>query len=77
MTAMKRMKLRKPRPESVYQAGYMNNGMCAGYSYGKSGTGYFLDGGFKMGTTLNLSKGNALNLGVGYEARRALWSHKS
>lgn len=53
----------------MWRNGYMNNGMCAGYSYGKSGTGYFLDGGFKMGTTLNLSKGNAINLGVGYEAR--------
>ena len=49
--------------------GHMDNGMCAGYSYGKSGKGYFLDGGFKMGSTLNLGKGNALSMGVGYEAR--------
>lgn len=53
----------------MWRNGYMRNGMCADYSYGKSGKSYFLDGGFKMGTTLNLGKGNALNLGAGYEAR--------
>ncbi len=53
----------------MWRNGYMRNGMCADYSYGKSGKAYFLDGGFKIGTTLNLGKGNALNLGAGYEAR--------
>ncbi len=53
----------------MWRNGYMNNGMCAGYSYGKSGKGYFLDGGFKMGSTLNLGKGNSISMGVGYEAR--------
>ena len=38
-------------------------------SYGKSRKGRFLDGGFKMGSTLNLGKGNAITLGAGYEAR--------
>ncbi len=38
-------------------------------SYGKSQTGRFLDGGIKMGTTLNLGKGNAIAMGIGYEAR--------
>lgn len=53
----------------MWRQGYMRNGMCADYSYGKSGKAYFLDGGFKMGSTLNLGKGNAVNMGVGYEAR--------
>ena len=53
----------------MWRNGHMRNGMCADYSYGKSGKGYFLDGGFKMGSTLNLGKGNAVSMGVGYEAR--------
>ena len=38
-------------------------------SYGKSGKAHFLDGGFKVGSTLNLGKGNSISMGVGYEAR--------
>lgn len=38
-------------------------------SYGKSGVARFLDGGVKIGSTLNLGKANAITLGVGYEAR--------
>ena len=53
----------------MWRKGYMQNGLCADYSYGKSGVARFLDGGFKMGTNLNLGRGNALALGVGYEAR--------
>ena len=53
----------------MWRYGRMENGMCQGYSYGKSGTARFLDGGFKMGTTLNLGHGNAVTMGVGYEAR--------
>ncbi len=53
----------------MWRDGKMDNGMCAGYSYGKSDKARFLDGGFKMGTNLNLGHGNALVLGVGYEAR--------
>ena len=47
----------------------MENGLCQGYSYGKSGVARFLDGGFKMGSTLNLGGGNAIAMGVGYETR--------
>ena len=65
--------------QQMWRDGKMNNGLFANYldangqevrlSYGKSGTARFLDGGFKMGTNLNLGKGNALSFGVGYEAR--------
>ena len=65
--------------QQMWRDGKMNNGLFANYldangqevrlSYGKSGTARFLDGGFKMGTNLNLGRGNALSFGVGYEAR--------
>ena len=53
----------------MWRVGHMENGMCEGYSYGKSGIARFLDGGFKMGSTLNLGHGNAIAMGVGYETR--------
>ena len=53
--------------EQMWREGNMRNGLCADYSYGKSGKARFLDGGFKMGSTLNLGHGNALTFGVGYE----------
>ncbi len=60
----------------MWRNGHMLNGFydpAKGWdekaSYGKSQTGRFLDGGFKMGSTLNLGKGNAITMGVGYEAR--------
>ena len=63
----------------MWRDGKMNNGIFANYldangqevnlSYGKSGKARFLDGGFKMGTNLNLGGGNAISLGVGYETR--------
>jgi len=63
----------------MYREGKMNNGIFANYtdangkevnlSYGKSEKARFLDGGFKMGTNLNLGGGNALSMGFGYEAR--------
>ena len=65
--------------QQIWRDGKMNNGIFANYtdangrevklSYGKSQKARFLDGGFKMGTNLNLGKGNALSFGVGYEAR--------
>jgi len=65
--------------QQMWRDGKMNNGIFANYtdangcevklSYGKSQKARFLDGGFKMGTNLNLGKGNALSFGVGYEAR--------
>ncbi|MBQ9560377.1 MAG: TonB-dependent receptor [Bacteroidaceae bacterium] len=63
----------------MWRDGKMNNGIFANYtdangklinlSYGKSKKARFLDGGFKMGTNLNLGHGNAITMGVGYEAR--------
>ena len=63
----------------MWRDGKMNNGIFANYydtngdyirlSYGKSKTARFLDGGFKMGTNLNLGGGSALSLGAGYETR--------
>ena len=60
----------------MWRNGHMLNGFydpAKGWdknaSYGKSNKGRFLDGGFKMGSTLNLGKGNAITFGVGYEAR--------
>lgn len=52
----------------MYREGFMRNGIYKNNSYGKGKTAKFLDGGFKMSTTLNLGKGNALTYGVGYEA---------
>ena len=59
----------------MWRDGKMNNGIFANYldangqevklSYGKSGKARFLDGGFKMGTNLNLGRGNAISLGIG------------
>ncbi|MBP5381065.1 MAG: TonB-dependent receptor [Bacteroidaceae bacterium] len=63
----------------MWRDGKMNNGLFANYtnddgeyirlSYGKSKKAGFLDGGFKMGSTLNLGAGNAISFGVGYETR--------
>ena len=46
-----------------------NTGEYIRLSYGKSEKARFLDGGFKMGTNLNLGGGNALTFGFGYETR--------
>ncbi len=53
----------------MWRNGFMQNGLFANNSYGKSGIARFLDGGFKMGTNLNLGHGNALVMGMGYEVR--------
>ncbi len=51
----------------MQREGKMRNGMAADNSYGKSGTARFLDGGGKIGATVNLGRGHALLLGAGYE----------
>ncbi len=56
----------------MWREGKMRNGLCKDYSYGKSGKGSFMGGGFKMGSVLNLSHGNAIMMGVGYETRSPL-----
>ena len=60
----------------MWRNGHMLNGFydpakgwAKNASYGKRGKAHFLDGGFKVGSTLNLGKGNSISMGVGYEAR--------
>lgn len=53
----------------MWRDGKMRNGLCAEYSYGKSGTARFLDGGAKLGSTLNLGYGSSLSVGAGFEVR--------
>ena len=53
----------------MWREGFMRNGLFQENSYGKSGTAHFLDGGLKMGSTLNLGKGHAISVGLGYEFR--------
>lgn len=52
---------------TMQRDGKMRNGMAPDNSYGKSGTAKFLDGGGKAGANINLGKGHAIALGVGYE----------
>ena len=52
---------------TMQRDGKMRNGMAPDNSYGKSGTAKFLDGGGKWGTHLNLGKGHAAMLGIGFE----------
>lgn len=54
---------------SMQRDGKMRNGLAANNSYGKSGVAQFLDGGVKLGTSFNLSRGNTLTIGAGYETR--------
>ena len=54
---------------TMQRDGRMRNGMAADYSYGKSGTAKFLEGGGKAGLTYNLGSGNTVNLGLGYELK--------
>ena len=53
----------------MWREGFMRNGLFQDNSYGKSGKAHFLDGGMKMGSTVNLGKGHALTAGLGYELR--------
>lgn len=53
----------------MWREGFMRNGLFQDNSYGKSGIARFLDGGMKMGSTINLGKGHAVSAGLGYELR--------
>ena len=53
----------------MWREGFMRNGLFQDNSYGKSGKAHFLDGGLKMGSTINLGKGHAVTVGIGYELR--------
>lgn len=54
---------------AMQRDGKMRNGLAANNSFGKSGTARFLDGGGKLGTTVNLGRGHTLLLGMGYEVK--------
>lgn len=54
---------------SMQRDGKMRNGLAADNSYGKSKTAEFIDGGMKMGSSLNLGRGNTMTFGIGYELR--------
>ena len=66
----------------MWRNGYMNNGICpnfldengreVNFSYGRSKTAGFLDGGVKLGATFNLGKGHGITLGAGFETRAPL-----
>ncbi len=58
----------------MQREGKMRNGMAADNSLGKSGTARFLDGGVKAGANVNLGRGHALILGIGYELRAPMIS---
>ena len=52
---------------NMQREGKMRNGLAVNNSYGKSGTAHFLDGGAKIGTNINMGRGNTIVLGAGYE----------
>lgn len=53
----------------MQREGMMRNGLAPENSYGKSGIASFGDGGMKTALSLNLGRGNAVSLGLGFEAR--------
>ena len=53
----------------MWREGFMRNGLFQDNSFGKSGKAHFMDGGMKMGSTINLSNGHAITAGVGYELK--------
>ena len=53
----------------MWREGFMRNGLFQDNSYGKSEKAHFLDGGMKMGSTVNLGKGHAISVGLGYELK--------
>lgn len=54
---------------TMQRDGKMRNGMAADFSYGKSGTAKFLDGGGKIGLAYKPAPGNTFTLGAGYELK--------
>ncbi len=55
--------------QTLQREGKMRNGLALDNSKGKGGTAKFLDGGVKFGSSLNLGRGNAILLGLGYEKK--------
>ena len=54
---------------TIQRDGKMRNGMAADFSYGKSGTAKFLDGGGKFALAYIPTAGHTLSLGAGYELK--------
>ena len=54
---------------TIQRDGKMRNGMVAEFSYGKSGTAKFLDGGAKAGLAYRIAKGNTVTIGAGFELK--------
>ena len=54
---------------TIQRDGKMRNGMVADFSYGKSGTAKFLDGGAKAGLAYRIAKGNTVTIGAGFELK--------
>ncbi len=54
---------------TMQREGLMRNGLAPNNSFGKSGTAKFIDGGIKVGESINFGHGHAVMLGVGYELK--------
>ena len=54
---------------TMQRDGKMRNGLAPNNSLGKSGTAYSLDGGGKGGEHLDLGRGHAMLMGLGYETK--------
>jgi len=54
---------------TMQRDGKMRNGLAPTNSYGKSGTAKFLDGGARAGAHVDLGKGSAMMMGLGYEVK--------
>ena len=55
--------------QTLQRDGKMRNGLALDNSKGKGGTAKFLDGGVKFGSSLNVGRGHAFSLGLGYEKK--------
>ena len=54
---------------TIQRDGKMRNGMVADFSYGKSNTAKFLDGGAKAGLAYKFAPGNTVTVGAGFELK--------
>ena len=54
---------------TLQREGKMRNGLAIENSYGRSKLAEFLDGGVKFGSSLNLGRGHAISLGLGWERK--------
>ena len=54
---------------TLQREGKMRNGLAIENSYGRSKLAEFVDGGVKFGSSLNLGRGHAISLGLGWERK--------